>query len=202
MTLFAPLAAAQQWEAGGIGGFGITSDATVKNGSTSASTGFKPGVLFGAYAGSNDYSRLGGEASYVYRMSDLRVSSGGREVTMTGHTQFLDFRFLVHFSPREARIRPFAAVGGGVAIYSGTGVANAAQPLNNLVALTNTRETKPMVSGAFGVKFRITEHLSARFEVRDYATPFPNRVLAPAPGASLSGWMNNIVPVGGIGAVF
>jgi len=202
MTLFASVAFAQQWEAGGIGGFGITPDATATGSAGSASIGLKNGGMLGGFAGADDYARLGGEASYLYRFSDLKVSSGGQEVNLAGHSQFVDFRMLVHFAPRESNIRPFVAVGGGVGIYSGTGEPNAAQPLNNFVALTNTRETKPMVSGAVGLKCKVSPHVALRFEVRDYATPFPNRLIAPAPGIALSGWLNNIAVVGGIGGVF
>lgn len=202
VALGAPLLCAQQWEAGGLGGFGITPELTAKSADGSASTGLKNGALFGAFGGSNDYGRLGGEASYIYRVSDLKVSSGGQEASFAAHSQFLDFRMLVHFAPRESKVRPFVAVGGGVGIYSGTGTANAAQPLNNFVALTNTRETKPMASGALGVKYRLSPHLALRFEVRDYATPFPNRLIGPAPGVTVSGWFNNIIAIGGIGGVF
>jgi hypothetical protein len=201
-ALFASLTAAQTWEAGALGGFGITRDTSVTSAAGSASTGFKNGGTFGVFGGANDYSYIGGEASYLYRLSDLKVSSGGTQVNFAGHTQFLDFRFLVHFASREKRFRPFVAVGGGVAIYSGTGTANAAQPLNNFVGLTNTREIKPMASGAAGIKYRLTKHVGLRFEFRDYATPFPNRLIAPAPGVSLNGWMQNFEAIGGIAGVF
>jgi len=201
-ALFASIAAAQTWEAGVLGGFGVTPDKSVSSAAGSASTGFKNGGTFGIFGGANDYSYIGGEASYLYRLSDLKVSSGGTQVDFAGHTQFLDFRFLVHFAAREKRFRPFVAVGGGVAIYSGTGEPNAAQPLNNIVALTETRETKPMASGAAGIKYRLTQHLGLRFEFRDYATPFPNRLIGPAPGASVSGWLQNFEAVGGIAGVF
>ena len=201
-VLFASLAAAQTWEAGVLGGFGITPSTTVTTADGTASTGLKNGGTFGVYGGANDYSYIGGEASYLYRMSDLKLTSGGTQVDLSGHTQFLDFRFLVHFAAREKRFRPFVAVGGGVGIYSGTGQPNAAQPLNNFVALTNTRETKPMASGAAGIKYRLTQHLGLRFEFRDYATPFPNRLIGPAPGVSLNGWLQNFEAVGGIGGVF
>lgn len=200
--LFASLAVSQTWEAGALGGFGITPNTTVTSPAGTASTGFKNGGTFGVFGGANDYSYIGGEASYLYRMSDLKLTSGGTEVDLAGHTQFLDFRFLVHFAAREKRFRPFVAAGGGVAIYSGTGEPNAAQPLNNFVALTNTRETKPMASGAAGIKYRLTEHLGLRFEFRDYTTPFPNRLIGPAPGVSLGGWVQNLAAVGGIAGVF
>src|SRR5580704_16455257 len=121
--LFGSLAAAQTWEVGALGGFGITPSTSVTSPEGSASTGFKNGGTFGIFGGANDYSYIGGEASYLYRMSNLKLSSGGTQVDFSGHTQFLDFRFLVHFASREKRFRPFLAAGGGVAIYSGTGTA-------------------------------------------------------------------------------
>jgi hypothetical protein len=200
--LLAPLAVAQQWEAGGLGGFSFNPSTTVTNSSGTATTGFKNGFLVGAFAGSDDYARLSGEASYIFRQSDSMVSSGGQEVDFAGHTQFLDFRMLVHATSRESRIRPFVAIGGGVAIYSGTGQPNAAQPLNDFVALTNTRETKPMISGAGGIKCRLSQHVGLRFEFRDYATPFPNRLIAPVPGTTVGGWAQNFVVMGGISGIF
>lgn len=197
-----PAAVAQQWEAGGLGGFGITSDVSVKNSAGSVTTGLKNGFAVGAFAGSNDYKYFGGEASYIYREGDLKLDGRGSSVSFGSYTQFLDFRFLVHFAPRESRIRPFLAFGGGVGIYSGTGRESAAQPLNSFVGLTHTTETKPMVSGSAGLKMRLTQHLAFRVEFRDYATPYPSRMIAIAPGASGGGWLHNFMPVAGIGATF
>ncbi len=201
-ALFASLGAAQTWEVGAQGGFGVTRDTSLTSAAGSVSTGFKDGGTFGVFGGANDYKYVGGEASYLYRLSDLKASNGSTQVSFSGHTQFLDFRFLVHFASREKRFRPFVAVGGGVAVYSGTGEADAGQPLNNFVALTNTRETKPMASGAAGIKYRVTQHVGLRFEFRDYATPFPNRLFGPAPGVSSRGWTQNFMAIGGIAGVF
>jgi hypothetical protein len=193
---------AQQWEAGALGGYSISRENGIKAGSTSGSVKFESAPVYGFFAGSNDYRFLGGEASYLYRGGNLNLSGPGRSISFDSHTQFIDFRLVVHFSPRESRLRPFLAVGGGVALYSGTGVESAAQPLGTLAALTHTRETKPMVSGAAGVKFRLTPHFGFRAEFRDYVTPFPNRLVAPPPGSSISGWVHNFVPVVGIVGVF
>jgi hypothetical protein len=198
----APIAAAQHWEAGGLGAYGFNLDTTVKNSSGSATTGLQHGAAFGAFAGSNDYNHFGGEASYMYRLSDLTVSGGGRQATLSGHSQFLDFRLVYHFVRREAHVRPFVAIGGGLAMYTGTGQPNASQPLNSFVALTDTRETRPMLSGAAGVKVLFSKHVALRVEVRDYTTQFPTRVIAPATGASISGWMHNFLPMAGVAYTF
>jgi hypothetical protein len=41
-----------------------------------------------------------------------------------------------------------------------------------------------------------------RVEVRDYFSSFPTKVIAPAPGAHLSGWLNDIVPMVSITFLF
>src|SRR3974377_987716 len=111
----------QQWEAGALGGYGITTDVTVTNGANSATTGFKSGPLFGFMAGSNDYRRLGGEASYIYRQSDLKLSGSGHDVNFGGHTHFVDFRFVIHFADRENCFRAVVAGGGGGGGFVGAG---------------------------------------------------------------------------------
>jgi hypothetical protein len=50
-----------------------------------------------------------------------------------------------------------------------------------------------------GVKYQISEHLRLRFQVRDYISQSPNDVIAPAPGARISGIMQDIAATGGIG---
>ncbi len=117
---------------------------------------------------------------------------------MSAYTQFAAASLLFHLTPRSARLRPFVSVGGGGAFYSGTGRESASQPLNSYVALTHTRETKGMVCGGAGLKYRVGGKLGVRVEIRDYATPFPSRILASAPGASGASWLHHIVPSAGI----
>jgi len=38
--------------------------------------------------------------------------------------------------------------------------------------------------------------------VRDYITPFPNKVIAPAPGAKVGGWLQDFVPMFGVSWTF
>jgi hypothetical protein len=74
--------------------------------------------------------------------------------------------------------------------------------LNNIIALTHTRDVKPMFSAAAGLKYRMTKHLGIRAEFRDYMTSFPDQVIAPVPGASSGGWIHNFMPVFGVVGVF
>jgi hypothetical protein len=51
-------------------------------------------------------------------------------------------------------------------------------------------------------KYRLSKHVGLRFEYRDYTTPFPNRIIGPAPGSSLSGRAQNFLAMGGISGIF
>ena len=119
-----------------------------------------------------------------------------------GHSDLMHADFLRHFAPRESKVRPFIAVGGGVRFLAGTGTESSTQPLGNYAALTATRESLPVIDAAVGVRVKYQNRVELRFEVRDYMSPAPSQVIAVAPGASLSGWFNDIVASGSIGYSF
>ena len=75
----------------------------------------------------------------------------------------------------------------------GTGNESATQPLGTLAALTATREVLPVGEAGLGVKFQVSEHIRLRVQVRDYFSKAPDEVIAPAPGASLSGLRQDII---------
>src|SRR5579864_4539014 len=182
-----------QWEVGVIGGFGYAPSLTVKNSVTSASTGFAKGGAIGVYAGNDMYRYWSGEANYLYRMSDLKLDGNGKSVQFGGRTHIITGDFLAHFRPTGARIRPYISFGGGIELIQGTGAESATQPLGNLAALTHTNEAKPVGEAGVGVKVQLTPHMRLRVQVRDFISSAPNEVIAPAPGASISGIVNDIV---------
>ena len=198
----APVCSAQQWEVAAMGGFGTTWNTAISNGDGSVSAGLRNGPVFGAAFASNDYRLIGGEVGYLWRQGGLKLRGGGQEPDFGGHAQFADFRILLHFAPKGARIRPFVAAGGGLAVYTGSGAESSGQPLNSFAALTHTRQTELALSVAAGVKGQWTRRLGWRLEARDYLTPFPDRVIAPAPGTSGGGWLHNSLLVAGIVVVF
>src|SRR5258708_18475778 len=105
------------WEVGAIGGFGYSPSLDVKRQNDgTASTGVKNGAVAGAYGGEDMYRYFSGEARYLYRFSDLKVSSGGVETSFGGHTHIITGDILGHFRPTGARFRPFIAFGGGVKV--------------------------------------------------------------------------------------
>ena len=198
----AGLGQAQEWEIGGIAGAGFMNGNGISTAAASATTGFKSGGAFGAFAGSNLYPHLSGEIRYTYQMNDLKISSGGTEATFKGVSHAIAYELLYHPAPRRSKAQPFVAAGAGIKVFRGTGKESAYQPLSNLAYLTKTMEMRPLVTAGGGVKYRISEHLVFRAEIRDFITPFPKKVITPAPGAKISGWINDFVPLFGLAFTF
>jgi hypothetical protein len=193
---------AQEWEVGGIAGAGLLNGATVTTASGSANTGFKAGGAFGAFVGSNLYKHLSGEIRYVYQMSDLKLSSKGTEASFNGVSHAVTYELLYHPVTEQSRLQPFAGAGAGVKLYRGTGTEQAYQPLSNFAYLTKTQDLRPLISVGGGVKYRMGGHLVLRAEIRDFLTPFPTKVITPAPGAKVSSWLQDFVPMFGASIIF
>ena len=194
--------AVPKWEIGVLGGAGFYNSASVSSPGGSGNAGIKNGLAVGAFVGNDMYKLLGGELRYEFLPGDLKVSSGGSLATFTGQAQALHYDFLVHLTPAGSRIRPFVSAGAGVKLYQGTGKATTTQALSSLALLTNTHEIAALGVFGGGVKAQITPHFVLRFEVQDFLTPFPRQVIAPAPGAKISGFLNDIVFLAGLGITF
>ena len=150
----------------------------------------------------NQYRHLSGELRYGYLMGDLRIQSGGSAVTFSGAEHVVHFDLILH-TAGESRAQLFAAFGGGVKVFQGTGVESAYQPLMQYAYLTKTRELEPMASVGAGVKVAIAKKLMLRAEVRDYITPFPTQVIAPAMNATFGrNFLHDFVPMLGLSCAF
>jgi hypothetical protein len=193
---------AQEWEVGGVGGAGFMNGLTVANASATATTGFRSGAAFGVLVGHNLYPHLSGELRYTYQMSDLKLSGGGADVTFKGVAHVFHYDLLYFPASHRARLQPFVALGGGVKDYRGTGKEAAYQPLHNFALLTHTTDLRPLISAGGGFKYALNHRTFLRVEVRDYITPFPSKVIAPAPGAKVPSWLQEFVPMFGIGFTF
>jgi hypothetical protein len=189
---------AQNYEFGAHGGASFYDSTEVTTSSGSADAGFKFGYGAGATLGHDMYERIGGELRYTFLKNDLKVTSSGTEDAFGGQAHALHYDILVHASSRRSRVRPYAAFGGGFKYYRGTGTEMAFRPLEDFAIPTRTSEIQGMISIGGGVKFAVSERVLFRVDVHDYLTPFPKEVLAPAPGASLGGWVHNIVPTVGV----
>jgi len=189
---------AQQWEFGGLGGGSFVPGATVSSSLGSATAGFQTGAAAGAFLGQNLYPHLSGEVRYEFLQSNLRLSSGATEATFSGVAHMIHYDVLYHTNRKGSRTQYFAAVGGGLKVYDGTGQESAYQALSQYAYFTKTRALKPMVDFGGGIKYALTPRMILRTEFRDFVTPFPKAVITPAPGAKVSSLLHNFVPMVGI----
>ncbi len=166
-----------------------------------ADAGFARGFAAGVWGGHN-YRWISGEIRYLFENQQLRVASGATRADFRGRTHAIHYNLLLHATPAEAKARPFVAVGGGIKGYQGSGSERLYQPLQEYALLTKTSQWKGLVVIGGGVKWALSPRLMMRLEVYDYLTEFPEKVIAPAPGASVGGWIHNIVPAVGIGFAF
>jgi hypothetical protein len=203
LALAAPAAFAQKWEVGaGAGGSFLTSD-TLSNpvGNADATRDF--GVALSAWLDNNIGSGLfGGELGYDHENGDLKLSSGSTKVTFASQSNAAHYDFVYNFTSSESTVRPYMVAGGGVKWYSGTGTEQVYQPLSNIAIFSDVRDRRPLVSVGAGVKFHIARSVLLRLEVHDYLTPFPSTLIAPSPGSSVGGWLNDLVAQVGIGFGF
>jgi hypothetical protein len=199
--LFAPLVCGQKWEFGGGVGVGYYPSQDVKNPAATGSVRIVAGLAASAWLDNNTSRLWGGELRYDYQMGDFQVSSQSNKAAFGAQTHGIHYDFLLHAAGRDSKIRPFIAFGGGVKLYQGTGTEVLSQPLNNLALLTKTSDTRAMGSVGAGVKIN-TGRFGFRFEVHDYITPFPNKVIAPAQNAKLGGFLHDLVASFGLSLLF
>lgn len=202
LLLSAAVASAQNWEVGASGGYSFYRSADVTSGSISGSTGFNSGVAVGAILGNDMYRHFGGELRYTFLKNDLEVSSGGAKATAAGQSHALHYDLLIYGTPKTEAVRPFFALGAGVKLFRGTGAEPAYQPLSNLVVLTRTSQTLPLISIGAGVKFAVSKRALVRLDLRDYVSPFPDKLLAFPPASSGGGWIHNFVAQVGVSTTF
>jgi Outer membrane protein beta-barrel domain len=193
---------AQSWSIGAAGGFGFYHDATISNAAGSASAGFGPRFAAGAVLGEDVGEHFGGELRYTFRDGDSELRFSGREANLDANAHALHFDFLAYATGKRARLRPFLAGGAGIKRYMGTGQVDPAQPLRSFATLAHADEVKGMVSFGGGVKALLGDHWLVRVDFRDYATPFPENVIVPTPGAKVHGWLHDFVPMLGVDWTF
>ena len=193
---------AQQWEFGAVGGAAFLSSAPVTSTIGSATAGLQNGPAIGAFFGQNLTRRFSGEVRYMFVPSGLSIQSNGSTATFSGQEHVLTYDFIVRFNHPGSRTEFFVAAGGGMKIFRGTGQEQAYQPLSQYGYFTNTQVIKPTASIGAGMKYAITPKLLLRTEVRDYISPFPSEVIAPAPGASYGSILQDIVPMVSLSYVF
>lgn len=202
LLLAAAPCVAQSWSVGVAGGFGWYRDASISSAGSSASAGFDPRVSAVAVLNEDVSQHFGGELRYTYRDGDSRMRASGQEATLEASSHAVHYDFLVYATPHGSRVRPYVAAGAGIKYYTATGHEDPAQPLSNFAFLTHANEVEPLISSGAGIKWALAEHWLLRVDFRYYATPFPERLFAPAPGGHIHGWLHDFVPLVGIDWTF
>jgi hypothetical protein len=202
MICTAAVCLAQTWEAGGAAGAAFAPGVTASSPAGHATAGLKTSPAFGVYVGQDISDHIGGEIRYTFRPGDLKLSSGSTEVTFGGQSHLVHYDLLIYAGRRGSRLRGFLIGGAGVRVTLGTGQESAYQPLWQYALLTKGSQAQPVASLGGGFKVKLSRNFVLRAEVRDYASPFPKEVITPAAGATISGWLHDIVPMVGFGCVF
>ena len=189
---------AQQWEVGGTGGAAFLPGVKIASPLGAATTGFQTGIAAGAFVSQNLYPHISGEIHYGFLQSNLKLQSGGTQVTFAGMSHVVHYDLILHTNKKDSRSQYFVAFGGGMRIFTGTGKEAAYQPLSQFAYLTRTQELKPLASVGAGIKYKLSPRVVLRTEFRDYITPFPKTVIAPAPNSKIGSILHTFVPMVGI----
>jgi hypothetical protein len=190
-----PAAMAQKWEVGVGAGGGFYTSQDVTLGSTSAAAKLKTNVAGSVWVGQNLTDRWGGELRYSYQPGDLQLKQNSNEASFGAETHTINYNFLWHARPSEAAVRPFLSGGAGIKFYRGTGTETETQNLSQYALLTKANDLTAVVSVGGGVKVRLGTHAWLRLDVHDYMSPFPKQVITPNAGATVGGWLHDIVPM-------
>jgi len=191
-------ARAQQFEIGALGGGGFLNGVPIQGAPASVSAGFSPGPAAGIVFGHDRYARWSGEIRYLFEERDPRLTAGGVSASFSGQAHVLQYDMAFHIRPRKERLQPYLTVGGGIKVFRGTGAETAYRPLMQYGYLTQTTEWKPMLAIGGGLKYRLGARLVARVDFQNQITRFPQKVIAPAPGMTLGGWLMDFIPTVGL----
>ncbi len=202
LGLLPACALAQKWEIGAVGGGSFYTSNDVNLGSNSVKASFAPGFAAGFVLSQEIGRHWGGDIRYTYERNDAQLDGNGAKPTFGAQAHAIHYDFLYFFSPSGEKTRPYISFGAGVKYYRGTGAEALTQRLSEYALLTRSTDTTPMASVGFGVKFRVGEKSNIRIEIKDYISPTPTKVITPNRGASLSGWVNNFLPMIGITYIF
>src|SRR5512135_1151604 len=112
-----PAAMAQKWEVGVGAGGGFYTSQDVSLGSTSAAAKFKTNMAVSTWVGQNIGDHWGGELRYSYQAGDAQLKKDSVEAVFGAESHTVDYDFLLHFKPTDAKVRPFVSGGAGIKFY-------------------------------------------------------------------------------------
>jgi hypothetical protein len=193
---------AQQYELGGAFGYGVYTDGSVISPGGTATTGIRNRFATGVVFCDNLFEHVSGEMRYLYHDGDPFLSTGAVRGSIQGQSHAFNYDVLFQARGREARIRPYFAVGVGAKYYVTSGPAPAPQPMPKIGGLVATNQWRALATGGGGVKVRVTDHILVRADFRDYVTAFPTRLIVPAANGTDKGIFHQFTPLFGVSYVF
>jgi hypothetical protein len=198
----APIVFAQQWQIGGSLGYGWYRGIRANGPAAEATAGIRNRFTAGAVVTEDLYEHLSGEIRYTYHDGDPYLSLGSRTANMQGQSHSFTYDTLLHLREREQRFRPFVAAGIGAKYFRSTGPAPSVQPAPAVASLVQANEFRLLVSIGAGVIYRFPNRLFVRADFRDYISPVPRKLFAPAANATVRGLMHQFTPMVGVGFWF
>jgi hypothetical protein len=193
---------AQEWEIGGVVGYGAYKNGSVQSASGTVTAGVRNRFVAGAQVTEDMFEHISGEIRYLYHDGDPFLSNSSSMGNVQGQSHSLDYTALFHARPRASRLRPYLLVGGGGKYYRVTGPTPNPQPFPKIAALTNQSEWEFMVVAGGGVKYRVLPNVVIRGEFRDYITPLPSNLFRGVTGSTTSGIFHQFTPVFGVSYSF
>lgn len=193
---------AQQYDVGGLIGYGFYRDARVNSAGGTAAAGIRNRFAAGAVVGEDLYEHFAGEIRYIYHDGDPFISAGNVRGNIQGQSHAFQYDVLFHLYERDRKLRPFVSVGVGAKYYRVTGPEPNPQPLPKIAELIKVSQWRVLADVGFGVKYRLRDHVMVRADFRDEITPFPKRIFAPAGSGTDRGLFQQFTPMVGVGYWF
>jgi hypothetical protein len=201
-VLFVSAAFAQQFEIGGLVGYGFYNNVSASSSTGTVQAGFTNQIVGGAVLCEDLYEHFSGEVRYLYQDGHPFVSGPGFRAERAGHSQTLTYDMLFHVFDRDHRVRPFVAAGVGGKYFGRADVASPVVAAPQVAVLVNAGQWKVVGDFGLGVKFRLQRHVIFRAEIRDYISPFPSRQIALVGNGVIHGVLNDVTPLVGLSYSF
>ncbi|MDX2269447.1 MAG: hypothetical protein NW208_15190, partial [Bryobacter sp.] len=109
---------------------------------------------------------------------EYRIPNTNRDYALGARLRQFHFNPVLHFKPREARIRPFVTMGFGLDWFGITDEARAQvgngvnSPFGQIVQLKS--EFRPAFNYGVGLKAKLTDRIGLRFDARGFVTASPD----------------------------
>ena len=190
-------ALAADWQFTAGAGFGRYHPAAFSTPAGNAEAGIGARYVLNATAGRKISDRFAIEGAWTFQDGDFEIASGGRKTAFDANTHAVHADVIGYLLRPQRKLKPFLAGGAGAKFYHGVEVPGP-RPLGEFGSFRDGVDTRPLITCGGGVEWTISPRWSLRLDLRDYATPFPDSVIVPAPGGNLGGWLHDFVPVLGV----